>query len=116
MNKLTYLEIKQIIDRLDENEVCSPASWMCGDYPSTKYIESEPDKKLVEMLGNIEIVDDFGGEGCGDDYWAVYYFADHDVYIQFDGWYVSHHGSEYEEMFEVRPVQVTSTQYEAVRT
>lgn len=53
----------------------------------------------------------YGGEDMGSAYWHVYSFTDGEttVYVQFDGWYASHYGSEFREWFFVTPTQVTKT-------
>lgn len=61
----------------------------------------------------IEHVDNYGGEDCGREYYSIYKFTrgDEVCYIKFDGWYASHYGSEYENMFEVKPKEVMVTQF-----
>lgn len=56
----------------------------------------------------------YGGEDMGSEYWHVYSFTDGEttVYVQFDGWYASHYGSEFREWFFVTPTQVTKTVFE----
>ena len=114
---MTFEEITQVLgsELFDEN-YHGPEKWMYKDvYSSADEIEEEGDfKETFRTLGKFEMVEKFGGEGSGDDYYAVYHFIDHDVYIKFQGWYASHSGSEYEEMYEVRPEQVTVTQYNRV--
>lgn len=66
--------------------------------------------------GNVKEVDSHGGEGEGEDWWRVFLFEDHGVYIKIKGWYQSHSGtdieSEYEDCCsEVKPVQKTITVY-----
>ena len=81
-------------------------------YETANVIEEEGEfKEMFEQLGKYKFVDEFGGEGHGEDYWTVYHFIDHDVYIQFDGWYASHAGTEFDSMFEVKPEEVTVTRY-----
>lgn len=79
---------------------------------------SDEDKEKVKLFTLImegaEVVRQYGGEGEGDTYYTVYHFPHLDLYVQFHGWYASHIGSEFEEMFEVKPEQVTVTQYKAV--
>jgi hypothetical protein len=115
--KLTFLEIKEILesDLFEENEL-SPDNWMHEDvYEHTDEIDDNPELFTeYSKLGKIECVEQFGGEGQGDNYYSVYHFEDHDVYIQFQGWYASHHGSEYEEMFEVKPYEEVVTKYKQV--
>lgn len=54
-----------------------------------------------------------GGEDEGSDYYSVYGFTkdDETVFIQFQGWYASYHGAEFEEYFEVEPKETTITVY-----
>lgn len=70
--------------------------------------------KAKELNLQVDLVDDYGGEGQGDVYWSVYSFTDgmEVVYVKFNGWYASHYGSEYEDYFFVKPKQVTVTQFE----
>lgn len=66
-----------------------------------------------------ELVESYGGEGDGSSYWTVYKFTDTETnetaYIQFDGWYASYVGSEFEEWFYVEPKEVLVTQYHRVK-
>jgi len=121
MNKLTFEEISAIINSslFDEHDH-GPENWMHEDViesiddirPDDEF--SDEFKAEFAKLGKIEMIEQFGGEGHGDDYWTVYHFIDHDVYISFDGWYASHHGSEFNDMSEVRPKIVEKTEWEAV--
>lgn len=126
MNKLTFEEIKSIINSnlFDEHDH-DPLHWMHEDVYFTVDELIENDGKYGQTftkefkdefakLGKFDCIEHFGGEGRGDDYWTVYYFEDHDVYISFDGWYASHHGSEYNDMSEVRPKEVVKREWEAV--
>lgn len=120
---MNYEEISEILNSaLFEAHEHDPSFWMYEDvYTSIEEINnaigkygfecSQEFKDEIAKLGNIKMVENFGGEGKGDDYYKVYHFIDHDVYIKFQGWYASHQGSEYEEMYEVRPKEVTTTQY-----
>jgi hypothetical protein len=68
-------------------------------------------KQLTEAKIKFELVDRYGGEDQGSDYWSVYSFTDgmEVVFIQFQGWYASYEGSTYEEFYEVKPVEKTIT-------
>lgn len=123
MEKLTFAQLEEIINsKLFREQYCTPEQFMReGDeVPTPQDIEANPDdysdefKEEFKKLGAFELVDSFGGEGQGDDYWSVFHFKDHDVYIQFDGWYRSYNGSKYNDMFEVKPVEVVVTQYHRV--
>ena len=57
---------------------------------------------------NVKLKDGYGGEGKGDEYWTIYEFSNgnESVYVQFDGWYASYDGSEFDEWFFVEPKEV----------
>lgn len=71
-------------------------------------------KQLVEANISFELVDRYGGEEQGSDYWSVYLFTDglQVVFIQFQGWYASYEGSTYEDFYEVKPVEKTITVFQ----
>ena len=64
---------------------------------------------------NIEYthVDNYGGEGEGEDYWSVYKFTHGTdiVYVKFSGSYYSYSGSDYDEWSFVVPKAVEVTQF-----
>jgi len=82
-------------------------SW---DSDAIKEFRSE----LKEANVIFEYVDNYGGEGQGDDYWSVYSFTrgDEKVYVKFNGWYASYNGSEYNEWFFVDPREKTIIVYD----
>lgn len=63
-----------------------------------------------------EVVEHVGGMNEGSTYFTVWKFSrGADVcYIKFDGWYASHVGSEYEDCWEVKPVEKTIIEYDWV--
>ncbi|MBO0676908.1 hypothetical protein JRC04_05485 [Mycolicibacterium sp. S2-37] len=67
----------------------------------------------LDGIGTVRKVEDFGGEGQGDQYWIVISITDADGnvrYFQRDGWYASYDGGYYEgPTFEVRPEEKTIT-------
>ncbi len=66
-------------------------------------------------LGNIKVVDSYGGEGMGDDYWMVIHFMDHDTFVQMDGWYTSYDGGYFDsDPYLVTPKEKTITVYEKI--
>lgn len=70
------------------------------------------DHNVLE-LGPIKVVDKYGGEDCGSEYYKVYYFEEHDVYIRIEGWYSSYDGANFDDYGSVvRPAQKTITVYE----
>lgn len=64
-------------------------------------------------IGKWEIVDEYGGEGKGEEHYYVLYFKDHDVYLKCDGFYTSYEGADYDdsEWQHVVPKQITQTIY-----
>lgn len=77
------------------------------------------DKEWVDAyeatgVTEVSVAKHFGGEGCGDDYYCVVKFTDgtHVAYLKFDGWYASHYGSEFQNVFIVNPVEKLVTVYQ----
>jgi hypothetical protein len=70
--------------------------------------------QLTEANINFKLVDRYGGEDQGSEYWSVYSFTDgmQVVFIKFDGYYASYDGSTYEEFYEVQAVEKTITVFE----
>jgi hypothetical protein len=63
---------------------------------------------ILESTGwYLQMVEDFGGEGHGDQYWFVFTVTDGETtrHVKVDGWYASYSGGEYDEWFEVKPEQ-----------
>lgn len=63
-----------------------------------------------------EIVDEYGGEGQGDNYWGVAKITkdNEEVFVRLSGWYQSYNGAEcdnYNDWELVEPKQVTETKY-----
>jgi hypothetical protein len=73
------------------------------------------DKHDLE-LGSIDKVASHGGENQGSDWWVVYNFEDHGVYIKVEGYYSSYNGTEFEDWdaacSEVKLKQKVVTVYE----
>jgi hypothetical protein len=59
------------------------------------------------------VVDEYGGEDQGSTYYAVweFYTTDGPLYVKFYGWYASYDGATYEDFREVKPREVTKTEY-----
>ncbi len=64
----------------------------------------------------MEVVDRYGGEDQGSDYYTVYKFTKGDevIYVNFYGWYASYDGSTYSGYAFVEPVEKLVIVYEAV--
>ena len=133
--KLTFTEIESIINSIELASFdMGPVYWLKGEVMDHQYFRQHIfdgktvitnyycnriskaelfniiDEKL-KLLGEFQAVDSHGGSGRGDEYWRVYYFKDHDIYIEFFGWYNSYSGAEFESMYQVRPKTVELIKY-----
>lgn len=86
------------------------------EYESLKYSYQAKEEYILQQLGlgKIAEVDQYGGEGQGEDWYSVKHFVDHDVYIKTQGFYTSYHGTDFDYGYgkEVKPVERTVTFYE----
>jgi hypothetical protein len=77
---------------------------------------AEKEKFILDVLGlgEIEEVDQVGGEGEGEYWHSVKHFKDHDVYIKTIGFYSSYNGTDFYEGYgeEVKPQQKTITVFQ----
>lgn len=84
-------------------------------YHGKFYHEGQEDtyNTLQEAGITTKRIDRYGGEGKGDDYWSVYEFSNGNelVYVQFDGWYDSYDGSDFNEWFFVEPKEVKVVEF-----
>ena len=77
-------------------------------------------KNVIPGLDNIEFerIKQIGGEEQGSTYYSIYKFTDtitnEIIFIKFNGWYASYVGAEYQNMFEVKPVEKTIIDYISV--
>jgi len=70
---------------------------------------------IIEVAGPNKQVFSSGGEDRGSDWRRVFHFTDHNVYLQIQGYYQSHHGTDFEgweSVKEVTPKEKTITVYE----
>lgn len=112
MEILTYQEIKTLLNRLADEFDISLDNWMQEDVSEEGVRDESPE--IADALGSFECVEQFGGEGSGDDYFSIFEFKDHGVFVKFDGWYALRHGCEFSNMYNVTPKQVTKTEYVVV--
>jgi hypothetical protein len=90
-----------------------PESWDSGWYSVEDH--ASPQEGHVTPIGVLTLVDSYGGEGQGDDYWMVLKLTQGDVVRTFkmNGYHVSHDGSYYDGPFvEVTPKLKTITVWE----
>jgi hypothetical protein len=99
------MEFKQVLELLPS----------IGSIDDFGYGEIDTEKDYFE-LGKIEEIDNYGGEGMGDEYWRVYYLSKYDMYIKVEGYYQSYDGASFPLTFraafsQVYPKEVTKTIY-----
>jgi hypothetical protein len=86
-----------------------------GNVDFKQFLTDKEDIPHADYLGPVSIVDSYGGEGKGDDYWLVAYFSKYDTYIRMDGWYVSYDGGKFDgDPYIVEPQEKIITVYNAV--
>ncbi len=70
----------------------------------------------IPGVGEYTEIDQYGGEGKGEEWYSVKHFPQHDVYIKISGYYSSYEGTDFSDEWgcceEVRPVSKTITVYE----
>lgn len=69
---------------------------------------------VLESLGwELTMLDNYGGEGQGEQYWYVVKVSDGTTvrHIKVDGWYQSYAGGGYDEWFEVFPKEKVITEW-----
>lgn len=88
----------------------------------TRKYEGEPiptpiDEGYAKALQNIgvtfESVESYGGEDQGSTYYTIWKFERDGefAYFQFDGYYASYNGADFNEVFEVFPREVTKIEF-----
>jgi hypothetical protein len=72
----------------------------------------------LPSFGTLSGVEEYGGEGQGEDYWFIFKVLGPQGNVRFfkrDGWYASYDGGYYDgPTFEVKPVEKLVTVYEKV--
>lgn len=99
--KLTYEQILEVIK--DEEDSVSEFAYTGNN---SDYLG----------LGEVKQLDSHGGEDEGSDWWRVYHFTKHDIYIKVSGYYQSYSGTEFDgwddACEQVKPAQKMVTVFE----
>ena len=98
---------------LDEDDLAIALFHDAEDVLSETGYETELRDLIKEHGFTAEVVDSYGGEGMGDEYWSVVRFTKNgeSALVKFNGWYASYNGAEYEEWFFVEAREVMVTKY-----
>lgn len=75
-------------------------------------------KEGIDVSGEIlKYEEDYGGGGCGDEYWFVFSVERDGVkrYFKWDGCWASYDGGYYESLFEVNPKEVVAIVWEKAK-
>jgi hypothetical protein len=103
-------------EKIAEDFFFQEATGWVGKHWKTKEPYNHTPEEWKNMNVSFELLDSYGGEGQGDDFWSVYKFTDNrdgeEVLVKFEGWYASYSGAEYENCFVVQPREKTITVYE----
>lgn len=78
-----------------------------------KWGSARKDGLELPNIGTLNLVESFGGEGQGDQYWLIFSLGDQ--LFKLDGWYASFDGGYYERILEVEAKEVTKTVYTTVK-
>jgi hypothetical protein len=87
-------------------------------YEIKAFAYGEFDKnETLHLLGPINEVDHYGGEGQGETWYTVFHIPQHELYIRIDGYYSSYEGVEFDggwkkDCTQVTPQTKTITVYE----
>ena len=105
-NIIDYSRMRSIVNTIDEELAAT-----MGDISKFTKEEIEALRNFLEVMEGYTMEDHYGGEGQGASYYAIYFLPAVNAYIQFDGWYQSHHGSEFTSMFLVNPTKVETIEW-----
>lgn len=118
------MDYKEIIKTLEDNDISVedfahfdfkiPKDFIFSD--NSKLSSYEMVNEYLEFigLGEIQVVDKYGGEGKGDTWYSVKYFKKHNIYIKTIGFYTSYNGVDLYDGYgdEVKPNKRTVIIYE----
>lgn len=108
VDSFAYCDYSSVIIPEDFNPIEGGGDWKSRSARSDDYLKSK--------LGEFRVIDRYGGEGKGEEWWVVYHFVDHGVYIRVDGYYQSYDGVSFYDGWscckEVKPVEKTIIVYE----
>lgn len=110
-----YSEIKALLNSLKPSVLRS--SFFHDEFNTANHEKYPCDAStlfLEQNKINVSMVKKRDGNGLLEVYYKIYKFETEteSCFVQFDGYYTSYKGSEFQEFFCVKPVEVTVTQYQ----
>ena len=97
------------------DELCEEAAEELTESTGVNFEMDDDGETLVIDGAAVRFVDNFGGEGQGNDFWVVLSVEKDGVvrYVKNDGWYTSYNGGNFDsaEGVEVFPYKETSTKW-----
>lgn len=120
MEKLTFYDINKILERLADSRssVFELRDFLDSDNSNETNLNNMVSSKFSEeinVIGSFELVEDNENdlEGYGEiPVKKVFYFKNHDIYIQFKGFWSPLPGVQYNSHKEVKPTAKTIVVYE----
>ncbi len=94
--------LERILDQLSDYE---------RECLMNRYMLENVSDIFKEHCDSWELMDSYGGEDMGSEFWTVWRFGD-EVFVKFYGWYASHNGSEYQGYKFVTPQEKTIIVYQ----
>lgn len=120
MEKLTFYDINKILERLADSRSSNfeIKDLLDSDNRNETSLDNLVDSKFadeVAQIGKFKLIQDNEAdlEGYGEvPVKKVFFFEDHDIYVQFKGHWSSYSGVQFESCKEVKPITKTITVYE----
>ena len=109
------MSIFELYDITDSNQIYCDGD-LIGEI--AYIIKYQPDRNKLSLSNfTIEQIEQFGGEGKGDEYWYIYKITELNsgeyCYIKYEGYYNSWNGTTWiDECYFVKPVEKTIVVYE----
>jgi len=96
------MNAEQIIEQLESN------------FTKDEVIGNDLDiNKMIKIFGKCTLVEQFGGINKGYDYWKIFHFIEHNIYIKLHGYFSEYSGIEPGIYEHVIPKEIFETQYES---
>lgn len=111
--------IKEIFGKIKGDPYTDSQSEFFRELEDLLTYDTKTFQEIAKDYGTFEVVEDYGGEGQGEEYYTVFSFTDlkgEKDYFRFEGYWESWDGVYYDdtELEKVVPKEVTVIKWEAV--